>query len=260
MHYVPSSLSKIPYVGYSPVRLQTGIQPQPSLPGYGLSARPIHTRASTTYLRLKLLTQARADTPRRRANAQAVLSSSSKGNPVQMSLAPQRVILSLQPIDYYGHIRNSQPLPSTYGLYDGSLPCSLVWAGIERPPNLLHMSLSSVPPCVPRRARRLHATVPSPSVLAFATFAQARHPQSHTRRFSRGSCSEAARFVLCYGREELLVLHLQGRLLSSFPLVESSHPDVEYNYVGKQAIPATGLSTVRHAALWTADEEHEEIK
>ena len=258
MHYVSSSLSKIPYGGFSPVRLQTGIQPQPSLVRCGLSARPTFTRILTTYMRLKSLTQNRAHRIRRRAKAQAVLPSLSKANPVQRPLALRRVMLSPQVNAYYGLIRNSQPLPSTYGLYDGSLPYGLVWAGIERLPNLLRMSLSSVPPYVPRRARRLQLTVPSPSVLAFATFAQARHPQSHTRRFSRGLCNEAARFASCYGPEELLALHRQGRLLSSFHLVESPQPNVEYNYAGKQPIPATGLSPARQAALWAANEEHEE--
>ncbi|MFH1629770.1 MAG: hypothetical protein ABIE47_13765, partial [Pseudomonadota bacterium] len=71
------------------------------------------------------------------------------------------------------------------------LPYGLVWAGIERLPNLLRMPLSTVPPSVPRRARRLPMTVPSPSVLAFAISAQARHPQPHARRFSRGKRNEA---------------------------------------------------------------------
>jgi hypothetical protein len=259
MHYVSSSLSKIPYGGFSPVRLQTGIQPQSSLIRSGLSARPTYTRDLSTYMRLKLLTQTKADTTRRRAHAQAALSFSSESIPIQRPLAHQKVMLSSRVIAYYGLIRNSQPLPSTYDLYDGSLPCGLVWAGIERLPNLLRISLSSVPPYVPRRARRLHLTVPSPSVLAFATFAQARHPQSHTRRFSRGSCNEAARFASCCGPEELLALHRQGRLLSSFHLVESPHPDVEYDYAGKQPIPAAGLTPARHAALWAANEEHEVI-
>jgi hypothetical protein len=257
MHYVSSSLSKIPYGGFSPVRLQTGIQPQPSLVRCGLSARPTFTRSLTTYMGLKSLTQNRAHRFRRRAKAQAVLPSLSEDNPVQRPLAPQRVMLSPRLVAYYGLIRNSQPLPSTYDLYDGSLPYGLVWAGIERLPNLLHMSLSSVPSYVPRRAKRLHSTVPSPSVLAFATFAQARHPQSHTRRFSHRSCNEAARFALCYGPEESLALPRQGRLLSSFHLVESPRPDVEYNYAGKQSIPAAGLTPARHAALWAANEEHE---
>jgi len=215
---------------------------------------PQFTRNISTYMRLQSLTQNRAYTFRRRAQAQAALLSSSKANPVQRPLPPRGVMLSPRIIAYYGLIRNSQPLPSTYALYDGSLPYGLVWAGIERLPNLLRMSLSSVPSYVPRRARRLHLTVPSPSVLAFAAFAQARHPQSHTRRFMRGSCNEAARFALCCGPEESLALPRQGRLLSSFHLVESPQPNVEYNYAGKQSIPATGLTPARHAALWAANE------
>ena len=61
--------------------------------------------------------------------------------------------------------------------YDGSLPYDLVWTGIERLPNLLRVPFPSVPPSVPRWTKRLLATVPSPFVLAFAFFAQARHPQ-----------------------------------------------------------------------------------
>lgn len=259
MHYVSSSLSKIPYGGFSPVRLQTGIQPQSSLVRCGLSARPTYTRNLSTYMGLKSLTQNRAYTFRRRAHAQAALPSSPKATPVQRPLAPRGVMLSTQFIAYYDLIRNSQPLPSTYELYDGSLPYGLVWAGVERLPNLLGMSLSSVPFYVPRRAKRLHLTVPSPSVLAFAAFAQARHPHSLTRRFMRGSCNEAARFALCCGPEESLALPRQGRLLSSFHLVESPQPNVEYNYAGKQSIPAAGLSPARHAALWAANEEHEMV-
>jgi hypothetical protein len=199
------------------------------------------------------LTQNRANKLRRRAQAQVVPHSSSKANPVQRPLALRRVMLSPQVIAYYGLIRNSQPLPSTYELYDGSLPYGLVWAGIERLPNLLRMSLSSVPSSVPRRIKWLHSVVPSPFVVAFAISAQARHPHAHARRFSRGKCNEAARFASCYGPEESLVLHRQGRLLSSFHLGESPHPNVEYNYAGKQPIPATGLTPARHAALWAAN-------
>jgi len=254
MHCVSSSLSKIPYGGFSPVRLQTGIQPQPSLVGCGLSARPTFTRSLATYMGLKSLTQNRTLNLRRRAKAQAGLSSLSKDTPVQRPLAPREVMLSSQLVAYYGLIRNSQPLPSIYELYDESLPYGLVWAGIERLPNFLRMSLLSVPSSVPRRAKRLPLTVPSPSVLAFAIFAQARHPRSHTRRFMRGSCHEAARFALCCGPEGSLALPRQGRLLSSFHLVESPQPDVEYNYAGKQSIPAAGLSPARHAAPWAANE------
>ncbi len=252
LQYVSSSPSKIPYVGFSPVRLQTGIQPQPSPVRHGLSARPTYTRTLQTYMRSELSNIDGSNHYRSRAFAQADLPSVRESNPVQRPLARQWVMLSHRVIAYYGLIRNSRPLPSIYELYDGSLPYGLVWAGIERLPNLLHVSLSTVPPSVPRRAGRLPMAVPSPSVIAFAESAPARHPQPHTRRFSCGKRNVAAKFALCYGPVELLALHRQGRLLSSFRLTGSPHSDVEYNYAGKQPIPAAGLSPARHAALWAA--------
>ena len=121
MQHVSSSPSKIPYVGFSPVRLQTGIQPRPSPARRGLSARPTYTRASQTYTWLKLLSQKRVTSQhccwfyRSRAKAQAVLYSLlSVSNPVQRPLARQRVMLSRRVIAYYGLIRNSRPLPSIY--------------------------------------------------------------------------------------------------------------------------------------------------
>jgi hypothetical protein len=255
MQYVSSSPSKIPDVGFSPVRLQTGIQPQPSPIRYGLSARPTFARTLQTYMRSKLFGKDGKGSPRSRVSAQAVLPSMQKSNPVQRPLAHRRVMLSRQVMAYYGLIRNSRPLPSIYGLYDGSLPYGLVWAGTEKLPNLLRMSISSVPPSVPRRTGRLHATVASSAVQTFAISALARHPQPHARRFSRGQRNEAAKFALCYGPKELLALHRQGRLLSSFRPVESPQSDVEYNYAGKQPIPAAGLSPAKHAAPWAASRE-----
>jgi len=253
LQHVSSSPSKIPYVGFSPIRLQTRIQPQPSPARYGLSARPTYTHTLRIYMRLKPFDSGGRHNLRSRAVAQAGLPTLKKNNPVQRPLALQRVMLSPQVIAYYGLIRNSRPLPPIYVLYDGSLPYGHVWAGIERLPNLLRMSLSTVPPSGPRRAERLPTTVPSPPVLAFAISARARHPQPHARRFSRGQRNEASKFTLCCGPVELLALHRQGRLLSSFRLSGSPQADVEYNYAGKQPIPAAGLSPVRHAALWAAN-------
>ena len=55
LHHVSCSPSKIPYVGFSPVRLQTGIQLRPSLKKkQGLSARPTCTMYNPTYTQLKL--------------------------------------------------------------------------------------------------------------------------------------------------------------------------------------------------------------
>src|SRR3989442_15331964 len=71
-------------------------------------------------------------------------------------------------------------------LDNGPSPYGLVWAGSERVPNLLCLSVPSVPPSVPRRTRRLQLAVASPPSLAFTSSAQARHPQTHAGRFSRG--------------------------------------------------------------------------
>jgi hypothetical protein len=251
--YGSCSPSKIPYGGFSPVRLQTGIPPQPSLPGRGLSARPTSPCSLATYMRLKLPTRKKGESTRNRAIAQADLSSLSPSIPVQRPLALQKVMLSLQVFAYYGLIRNSQPLLSIYGLDDRSLPYDLVWAGYERLPNLLRLSLSTVPPSVPRWTRGVPLTVPSSSALASTLSAQVRHPHAHARRFSRGKRNEAAKFASCYGPVELIALHRQGRLRSSFHRIESPQSDVEYIYAGKQSIPAAGLSPARHAALWAAN-------
>jgi hypothetical protein len=153
------------------------------------------------------------------------------------------------------NLASSETLALSYRFmdyYDRSLPYGLVWAEGERLPNLLRLSLSTVPPSVPRWTGGVPSTVSSPSVLAFAISAQARHPHAHARRFPRGKRNEAAKFTSCYGPVELIALHRQGRLRSSFHRTESPQSDVEYIYAGKQPIPAAGLSPARHAALWAA--------
>ena len=140
--------------------------------------------------------------------------------PVQRPLARLRVVLSRWVIAYYGLIRNSRPLPPAYILRPGgSLPCGYVWAGTDSLPNLLPVSLPSVPPSVPRWTIWLPTSVPSPSALAFAQSAQARHPLRRGNRYTRGLRNEAAKFALCYGPGGLLALHRQGPLRSSFHLL-----------------------------------------
>ena len=209
MRYVSSSPSKIPYVGFSPVRLQTGIRPRPSQTQDGLSARPAFTRPGQTYTWSKLPSQ-KENGPRLygrffRSGAKAQFGSPfhiGASNPVQRPLAHQRVMLSPQVNAYYGLIRNSQPLPSIYELYDGSLSYGLVWTGIERLPNLLRVTLSSVPPYVPRRTKRLHSTVASSLILAFAPLAQARHPQSCHAGSKAGRVTRLQSSLKCYGPDD----------------------------------------------------------
>ena len=144
------------------------------------------------------------------------------------------------------------PLPAPYALYAGSWPDGLVWAGSERFPNLLRLSLPLVPPSVPRWTDRVHLAVPSSIALAFTFFAEARHPHAPRRRFSRGSRNEAAKFALCYGPTGLLALHRHGRLRPSLHPPGSPRTSVGYHYAGTQPIPAAGLTPARHAALWAA--------
>ena len=107
MHSVSSSLSKIPYGGFSPVRLQTGLRPPPSPSG----AHP------TAYRQPESPSSAAIVAP---AGAIAVLSRRQaaipRDGPVQRPLARQRVILSRRVLAYYGLIRGSGPLPPAYVL------------------------------------------------------------------------------------------------------------------------------------------------
>jgi len=174
MQYVSSSLSKIPYVGFSPIRLQIGIQPRPSLATIGLSARFAFTHLLATYTWRKLLPQ-RGVCPQQwwLFRSQAL---SSSGTPFILPSAPQSRGPWLAgglccPLGSSLTTTSSETLGPSHrfmSYYDGSLPDDLVWAGIERLPNLLHVSFPSVAPSVPRRTERLPITVPSPLTLAFA--------------------------------------------------------------------------------------------
>jgi hypothetical protein len=219
--HVSSSLSKIPYGGFSPVRLQTGIQPRPSSTMSSLSARPAFPHTLWIYTWLKSLSPKRAFL-RRGTFVQAELPLSYRDNPVQRSLAPQRVMLSHRIIAYYDLIRASLPLPPVYVLSSGSLPYGLVWAGNKKVPNLSCLSFPIVPSSVPRRLGDclrllLHRPLwPSPSSHKVGA------RLSTLAGSWRGSCNEAAKFASCYGPMELLALLRQGRLRSSFHLL--GHP------------------------------------
>ncbi len=219
--HVSSSLSKIPYGGFSPVRLQTGIQPRPSSNIPSLSARPPCPRTSWIYTRLKSLSPKRAFF-RNGTCVQAELPSFDADYPVQRSLAPQRVMLSRRIIAYYDLIRASLPLPPVYVLSSGSLPDGLVWAGNEKVPNLSRLSFPIVPSSVPRRLgdclRLLLHRLLWPSPCSHKVGARL----TTLAGSMRGSCNETAKFASCYGPMELLALLRQGHLHSSFHLL--GHP------------------------------------
>ena len=143
---VSSSLSKIPYGGFSPVRLQTGsmaIPPRPSPSRTGLSARPTSPRHPRAYTRLLSLSPKRANSYRRGTCVQAALPSSDADLPVQRSLAPQRVVLSHRISAYYDLIRAPRSLRTIYALFIRPLPLGLFWAGTEKVPNLSCLSVTT---------------------------------------------------------------------------------------------------------------------
>jgi hypothetical protein len=221
---VSSPLSKIPYSGFSPVRLQTGIQPRPSSDMPSLSARPASPHPCWIYTRLQSLSPGRVNCFRPRTCVQSVLSCPDGDPPVQRSLAPLRVMLSRWIIAYYYLMRASRPLLPVYGLSSRSLPYGLVWAGNEKVPNLICSSFPIVPSSVPRRLDDcswllLHRPLwpPPPSQkIGVRTLTLA-------GLTARESCyHEAAKFTLCYGPMRLLAPLRLGRLLSSFHLL--GHP------------------------------------
>jgi hypothetical protein len=115
---VSSSLSKIPYGGFSPVRLQTGIQSRPSSKMSSLSERPAFTLTNRIYTRPRPLSPKRAIFHNGTC-VQAGLPLSYMDHPVQRSLAPRRVMLSHHIIAYCDLIRASLPLPPVYVLSSG---------------------------------------------------------------------------------------------------------------------------------------------
>jgi hypothetical protein len=103
------------------------------------------------------------------------------GIPVQRPLARQRVMLSPRVVAYYGLIRASRGLLSTYDFDDRSLLPPVARGSPIYSACPFHRAAPG-----PRRTERSHATVASPPAVAFAVFASARHPQSRAYRYERG--------------------------------------------------------------------------
>jgi len=228
---VSSSPSKIPYGGFSPVRLKMKIQSRPS---------PL-----STYTRPK---------PR-------LLAPLAPEGHVWRSLSPRPFHPEAlgSPIGYSvrSGLRLLWPHPSHLWPPDGLSSSSLRLPGHERFPNLSHVPFHACHPQNPGGADGCDATVASPSILVFATFAKARPPHLHARWFSHGSCNEAASGSLALRPAWLLALHQQGLLRPSFRCPGHPGNNVGYNYIGTQSIPMTGLAPAMYAAVWAANEGHE---
>ena len=238
VRHVSYAPSKIPYGGFSPVRLQTGFRRRPS-------------SQSDLYAATVGVSEGGGVVPvPGRFHVQSASPSSDSDPPVQRPLAPHWVLLSQRIIAYYGLIRASRSLPTAYCSSSvGSFPLSV---GTREGPHFTLRLCSFVPPSLPRQTA---ATARDCSLAAGSGLRQScsgsasASPRSpvHARPFSRlqSSLHAAARRMVRPSPERTFTLELSPP--------KSPRRGVEYRYAGKQSIPATGLSPARHAALWAAN-------
>ena len=247
VHHVSSSPSKIPYDGFSPVRLQAGSPLRPSASDAGLSARPACPSRSSALYAAQVLSSApngsaRAAAPhwssRSEPCGQAAFGSVDRAfQPRGPSLSRGLCCPAGSPL-LWPHLRLSVP-PA--GLFASSrrvsCPLGSSRRGPERVPNLLRVSFLSCRLPYPGGPSCCIWLLLRSRLWSYASFAQARHPHSGARRFSRRSCHEAAEFALCYGPNRSLALHRQGRLHPSFRPAGSPPSDVGYDYMANNQFP-----------------------
>jgi hypothetical protein len=193
----------------------------------GLSARPAYPRAGSPYTRLK----SRPPVPM--ALAGMYVGTRSQDAPVHRPLARQRVLLSHRVVAYYGLIRASRPHPPVYVLDGGSSPFGPVRAGNERFPNLLCLSVFSVPPSLPRQTGRLPLAITSSPTLAFPQFAQGRHLLCHALRSRHGLRSRGCKVRLMLRPGEIASPAPARAFTFELSPPKSPPGGVEYNYAGK---------------------------
>ena len=251
--YDSCSPSKIPYVGFSPVRLQTEVPPRPSLVDLEIK-RKTHIPSVPTRLYAAI--------------GHLVLSWSPVSPGIAWWSLPSRGPWLSDELCCLTRSSLTMASSETLGTFRRLISFSprRVFAprsgesGYREAPQFTPRVSLPVPSSVPRQIEWLLATVPSPPILASPSSAWARHLLSPPpRRFSGGLCNEAATFAWLR-RGELLALHRQELLLSSFHLPGSPPGSVEYNYPAKQSIAGAGLTPARHAALWAANRGHRVYK
>ena len=119
--------SKIPYGGFSPVRLQMDRQWRPSTTSRGLSAvhiRPMRPSYTPPQLQLPGIRDPRRDYPFENLSVQCGTTPNNCDTSIQRPLARHRVMLSRRVIAYYGLMRASESLPAAYGFAAGAAALS----------------------------------------------------------------------------------------------------------------------------------------
>jgi hypothetical protein len=248
--HVSSSPSKIPYGGFSPVRLQTGYWPWRPSPAHRSAVSARH--ASTSRCRRLI----RHHPPS--AGSPMVLSDmwsgplpgrlQSSGPWLASGLScPTRSLLTMAASESLGHFRRFM-----YS-YNGSSPVSLIQGSSREVPRFTLPVFPSVPTSIPRWTGKVLLTVSSLPALAFTSLAMFRHPNIPRNPIQRGGLTRLQSLLHVTARQvcsPCIGQDFYSRAFTPFVAIGS----VEYNYTGKQSIPAAGLSPARHAALWAANQ------
>ena len=159
-------------------------------------------------------------------------------------------MLSRRVIAYYGIIRPSESLPATHGFAAGSAApkeIGLRWESRGSP--IYSARLCS-------RAASLTPVAPKSAGECCFLLAVSLHLQvtgsATTLVVSRLQSSLRAYFALMLRPATRLAL-LSRTFTFELSLTGSPQISVEYDYVGKQSIPTTGLSPASPTALWAAE-------
>ncbi len=250
---VSPSPSKIPYGGFSPVRLQMDRQWRPSTTSQGLSA--VHIRPTTPsdtppQLQLPGIRDPRRDYPFESLSVQCGTTPGNSNTSIQRPLARHRVMLSRRVIADYGLIRASESLSATYGFAaESAAPKEIGFRWESRGSPIDSAGLCS-------RAASLTPVAPKSADDCCFLSGVSLHLQvtgsATTLVVSRLQSSLRADFALMLRPASWLAL-LSRTFTFELSPIGSPQISVEYDYVGKQSIPTTGLSPASPTALWAAE-------
>ena len=158
-------------------------------------------------------------------------------------------MLSRRVIAYYGLIRASESLPATYEFVaEAAAPKEIGLGWESRGSPIYSVGLCS-------RAASLTPVAPESANDCCFLFGFSLHPGSRVRRphwaFRGCRVHSELKFVLILRPASWLAL-LSRTFTFELALAGSPRTNVEYDYVGKQSIPTTGLSPASPTALWAA--------
>ena len=168
---------------------------------------------------------------------------------IQRPLARHRVMLSRRVIAYYGLIRPSESLPATYGFAAGAAAPKEIGFGWESRGSPIYSAglcsrAASLTPVAPKSANDC-------CFLFGISLRLVNTGSAITLDVSRLQSSFRAQLVLILRPASWLAL-LTRTFTFELSLTGSPQGSVEYDYVGKQSTPTTGLSPASPTALWAA--------